>query len=386
LKRVFWARREDGSSLYRRLFLLQACDAPSDRPARSTASPDIADPARPEGITMTSLRCASVQFRHRADDKAYNLSVIAEFAGQAADRGVRILAFPEMCITGYWHVRNLDRDKLVRLSEPAPEGESIRNVAALAEKYGMAIGAGFIERDRDGRLFNTYFVCQPNGAADWHRKLHAFENKHIDSGDRYTVFDTPWGVRVGILICWDNNIVENARATALLGADILLAPHQTGGCNSRSPHAMGLIDPGLWERRVQDRAAIEAEFRGPKGREWLLRWLPARAHDNGFFVLFSNGVGEDDGEVRTGNAMIIDPYGRILSETWKAEDQLVVADLDLDLLPMCTGRRWIRGRRPELYRLLTERLGHELDPREARFSDARVAPIDHSDRQGGSKG
>jgi hypothetical protein len=84
--------------------------------------------------------------------------------------------------------------------------------------------------------------------------------------------------------------------------------------------------------------------------------------------------------------MIIDPYGRILSETWKAEDQLVVADLDLDLLPMCTGRRWIRGRRPELYRLLTERLGHELDPREARFSDARVAPIDHSDRQGGSKG
>jgi predicted amidohydrolase len=335
---------------------------------------------------MTSLRCASVQFRHRADDKAYNLSVIAEFAGQAADRGVRILAFPEMCITGYWHVRNLDRDKLVRLSEPAPEGESIRNVAALAEKYGMAIGAGFIERDRDGRLFNTYFVCQPNGAADWHRKLHAFENKHIDSGDRYTVFDTPWGVRVGILICWDNNIVENARATALLGADILLAPHQTGGCNSRSPHAMGLIDPGLWERRVQDRAAIEAEFRGPKGREWLLRWLPARAHDNGFFVLFSNGVGEDDGEVRTGNAMIIDPYGRILSETWKAEDQLVVADLDLDLLPMCTGRRWIRGRRPELYRLLTERLGHELDPRVARFSDARVAPIDHSDRQGGSKG
>jgi predicted amidohydrolase len=82
--------------------------------------------------------------------------------------------------------------------------------------------------------------------------------------------------------------------------------------------------------------------------------------------------GEDDGEVRTGNAMILDPYGRILAETWKAGDDIVTADLDLDLLPLATGRRWIRGRRPDLYGILTERLGHELDPRAARFSTARV--------------
>jgi predicted amidohydrolase len=56
-------------------------------------------------------------------------------------------------------------------------------------------------------------------------------------------------VKVGILICWDNNLVENVRATALLGADILLAPHQTGGTDSRSPHAMKPIPLALWERR-----------------------------------------------------------------------------------------------------------------------------------------
>jgi hypothetical protein len=131
---------------------------------------------------------------------------------------------------------------------------------------------------------------------------------------------------------------------------------------------MGLIDCDLWRRRHEDPEAIEAEFRGPKGREWLMRWLPSRAHDNGLFILFSNGVGEDDGEVRTGNAMILDPYGRVLAETWRARDELLVADLDLDLLPVCTGRRWIRGRRPELYGLLTERMGYELGAREARFS------------------
>jgi predicted amidohydrolase len=317
---------------------------------------------------MATVRCASAQFQHRADDKAYNLASIEKLAAEAAGRGARIVAFPEMCVTGYWHVRKLDRPTLEALAEPLPEGPSAAFVARLAKRGGLAIGAGLIERDASGRLFNAYFVALPNGRMHWHRKLHAFENEHIASGDRFTVFDTPLGVRIGILICWDNNLIENARATALLGADVLIAPHQTGGCASRSPHAMGLIDCDLWRRRAEDPVAIETEFRGPKGREWLMRWLPARAHDNGIFVLFSNGVGEDDGEVRTGNAMILDCYGRILAETWRARDEVVVADLDLDLLPLCTGRRWIRGRRPDLYGPLATRMGFELDPRAARFS------------------
>jgi predicted amidohydrolase len=100
-----------------------------------------------------------------------------------------------------------------------------------------------------------------------------------------------------------------------------------------------------------------------------MRWLPSRAHDNGLFLLFANGVGLDDGEVRTGNAMILDPYGRIVAETQALEEDLVVADLDLTLLPLSTGRRWIRGRRPELYGSLSVPLGHELPPQEARFSE-----------------
>jgi predicted amidohydrolase len=108
---------------------------------------------------------------------------------------------------------------------------------------------------------------------------------------------------------WVNrsNIGENVRVTALKGAEILLAPHQTGGCDSPDPHTMGLVDKKLWENRHADPAAIEAELRGPKGRGWLMRWLPARAHDNGLFLVYSNGVGVDDNEIRTGNAMGVDP-------------------------------------------------------------------------------
>ena len=69
----------------------------------------------------------------------------------------------------------------------------------------------------------------------------------------------------------------------------------------------------MWHAREENTKAIEAEFRGSKGREWLLRWLPSRAHDNGMFLIFSNGVGIDGYEVRTGNAMILNPYGEILA-------------------------------------------------------------------------
>jgi len=329
---------------------------------------------REKGDTM-KLKLGTAQFRHRANDKAYNLGVVERFARQAAAEGVKILAFPEMCVTGYWHVRRLDRPALEALAEPVPDGATAQKTMALARELDMAIGVGLIERADDGGLFNAYVVCQPDGTFACHRKLHAFENEHIRSGDRYTTIDSPLGVRIGILICYDNNLVENARAMALLGTDILLSPHQTGGCASRSPHAMGLIDPRLWQERETNPAAIEAEFRGPKGREWLMRWLPARAHDNGFFLVFANGVGEDDGEVRTGNAMIVDCYGRIVAETWEAKDRLVVADADLDLLPLCTGRRWLRARRPELYAILGKRFGNELDPRQARFAEAPTERI-----------
>ncbi len=314
------------------------------------------------------IRVASVQFNHRPGDKKYNLERIRYFSSIAQHDGVKIIVFPEMCITGYWHIRKLKKQEIEDLAEKIPDGPSVQAIKNLSIQYNMIIGAGLIEKTDDGKLFNSYIVCMPDGIIKSHRKLHCFISEYISSGNQFTVFDTSLGCKLGILICWDNNLTENVRITALKGADILLAPHQTGGCKSRSPHAMGLIDPKLWINRKEYHQKLEEEFKGPKGREWLMRWLPSRAHDNGMFIIFSNGVGIDDDEVRTGNAMIIDPYGRILNETTKVDDDIVISNVDLDLLKMCTGRRWIRGRRPELYGILTEPTGNELDPRAARFS------------------
>lgn len=316
---------------------------------------------------MENLRVAAVQFTPVAGDKRANLDQIRAWVAEAAARNVQIVTFPECCITGYWFLRRLSRDALWELAEPVGDGPSSQELLELARRHGMTIGAGLIERGDDGRMYNTFVVAMPDGRLARHRKLHAFVNEHLACGSEYTVFDTPHGCRVAVLICYDNNLIENVRICALRGAELLLAPHQTGGCDSRSPHAMGLVDPALWQARRECPAAIEAEFRSDKGRGWLLRWLPSRAHDNGLFLAFANGVGPDDDEIRTGNSMILDPYGRILAETWAADDALVVADLDPGLRWRSTGSRWLRARRPELYGSLVEPSGREEPTRAVRF-------------------
>ncbi len=312
---------------------------------------------------MNDVRVAAVQFESVQGDKLANLEKIRWFAEQAAQRGVQMVVFPECCITGYWFLRKLSRYELGNLAEPVFTGPSSLVLADLAIRHGMTIGAGLVEAGEDGWCYNTYVVAMPDGRMRRHRKLQAFESDYIASGAEFTVFDTPQGFRAAVLICYDVNLIENVRITALMGAEVLLAPHQTGGCRTHNPHLMGAIDRRTWENRMLDPQTIRREILGEKGRGWLMRWLPSRAHDNGLFLVFANGIGVDDDEIRTGNSMILDPYGRILSETQEPAEEMVVAELCGDLLPHSTGRMWIQARRPELYRPLTIPTGLERNTR-----------------------
>jgi predicted amidohydrolase len=318
---------------------------------------------------MKDVRVAAVQMGSAAGDKERNFGVLTRLAERAAEAGARIVAFPECCLTGYWFLRRLGAPELAALAEPVPDGPATQSLKALAARLGVTIGAGLVEAAAPGVFHNTYVVAMPDGRVARHRKLHAFEHPAIRAGSEHTVFDTPHGVRAAVLVCYDNNIVENVRIAALRGAELLIAPHQTGGCRTTNPHLMGAIDRRLWDEREANPEAIERELLGEKGRAWLQRWLPSRAHDNGLFLLFSNGIGIDNDEVRTGNAMVLDPYGRVLAETWKARDEIVVADLDASLLDRATGRLWIQARRPDLYGELAIPTGRERDPHELKFEE-----------------
>src|SRR5690348_17350313 len=102
---------------------------------------------------MRDIRVASVQFEHKSGDKSYNLDRVRHFVGEAAKSGVEIIVFPEMCLTGYWHVRKLSRAEVAALAEPVPAGPPTQALLGLPRDHGMTIGAGLIEPAADGRMY-----------------------------------------------------------------------------------------------------------------------------------------------------------------------------------------------------------------------------------------
>lgn len=301
---------------------------------------------------MRDIRVASGQFEHRNDDKAYNLSRIHELTRRAADQGAEIVSFHECSISGYTFLQHLDRSRLERVAEPVPDGPSVRGLIAVAREFGVVVGAGLIERDAAGRLYNSYVAVGPDGFIARHHKLHPFINPYLSPGDAYHVVEIR-GVRVGFLTCYDNNLPENVRITAMMGAEVILMPHVTGCTPSPMP-GRGPVARELWENRDRDPVALRQEFDGPKGRQWLLRWLPARCWENGVYGVFSNPVGMDDDTVKPGLAMILDPFGEIVAESRALGDDIVVALLTAEKLDQSSGRRYLRARRPELYGKLVE--------------------------------
>jgi predicted amidohydrolase len=297
---------------------------------------------------MERIKISSAQFENRSGDKDYNLSVIGNLAAKASAEGSQVIAFHECSVTGYTFARNLSKDAMLDIAEFVPSGPATKRLIQIAEKNNIVILAGLFEKDHEDKLYKTYICVDKNGLIAKFHKLHPFINPHLTPGNEYCVFDL-LGWKCGILICYDNNIIENVRATTLLGADIIFMPHVTMGTPSTRPGA-GFVDPELWKNRESDPTSLRLEFDGMKGRAWLMKWLPSRAYDNGIYVIFSNPVGMDDDQLKNGCSMIIDPFGDILAECRTLGDDYVTAVLTPEKLGMAGGKRYLNARRPDLYR------------------------------------
>jgi predicted amidohydrolase len=296
---------------------------------------------------MKDLKIATAQFENRSGDKEYNLSVMERLIQKAKEKGAEVISFHELSITAYTFLKDLSYDQLLDLAEEVPHGPSTQKLVELSQKYGIAILAGLVERE-EGNCYNTYVCVDTTGFVAKYRKLHPFINSHLRPGNEYVVFDLR-GWRCGILICYDNNVIENARATTLLGADLIFAPHVTM-CTPSTMPGRGFVDPKLWENREQDPVSLRLEFDGPKGMRWLMRWLPARAFDNGIYMVFSNPIGMDGDQLKNGNPLILDPYGEVIAELKSFEDDVTVGLCTSDKLTKAGGYRYRNARRPELYR------------------------------------
>lgn len=297
---------------------------------------------------MNKLIISTAQFENRSGDKDYNLSVIEKLTKEAKVKGSDVIAFHECSITGYTFAKNLTESEMLQIAEYIPEGKSVQRLITMAEHNDITILAGLFEKDRDNKLYNTYVCVNKYGLVASHRKIHPFISRFLSPGNNYTVFEIN-GWKCGILICYDNNIIENVRATKLLGADIIFMPHVTMCTPSERPGA-GFVDPELWKNRDNDPTTLRLEFEGMKGKAWLMKWLPARAYDNNIYAIFSNPVGMDDEQLKNGYSMIIDPFGDIVAECRSFDDCISTATIIPEKLLKSGGYRYINARRPELYK------------------------------------
>lgn len=280
---------------------------------------------------MSVARAALAQFTGSyATEK--NVAKASGMAREAAQNGAQIICFPEICNTVYMPWEENDRHFAKAESET---GSSVSAMRAVARETGMTIVYPFFERDGD-RYYNAAVVIDPDGSVQGkyrkasvpHARLlpDASERYYFTPGDLpYRAFDTPFGFRFGVIICYERNLPEPARCVALAGADLLLVPVAT----------TALVRP------------------------WWEVLLRAHAISNVLYVGACNKVGPDeDGAPGTdyfGSSLLIDPRGEVVARGSDTTEEVAYMDLDLDFLAH-QREQWtfFQDRRPDLYGALTE--------------------------------
>ena len=244
----------------------------------------------------------------------------------AAKQGVQMLCFQEIFTTPYFCAEQ--ETKWYEAVEQVPDGPTVQRMQSVAKEYGMVLIVPIYEEEMSGVYYNTAAVIDADGKyLGKYRKNHIphvapgfWEKFYFRPGNLgYPCFDTAFA-RIGVYICYDRHFPEGARALGLNGAEIIFNPSAT---------VAGLSEY-LWKLEQ-----------------------PAHAVANGYFVGAINRVGTEApwniGEFY-GQSYFCDPRGQMIAEASRDKDELVVADLDMDLIRKVRNTwQFFRDRRPDTY-------------------------------------
>jgi beta-ureidopropionase len=267
----------------------------------------------PESASLAEIRDAMI-------DK--HLAMIAD----AAAAGVQILCLQELFYGPYFAAEQ--DPKWYAFTERVPDGPTVKLMQEQAKKHGMAMVVPVYEEEATGIYYNTAAVIDADGSyLGKYRKNHIphclpgfWEKFYFKPGNLgYPVFKTRFAT-IGVYICYDRHFPEGGRALGLHGAEIVFIPSATTSGHSDN----------LWNIEQTSMAIA-----------------------NGFFVGTNNRVGREQpwniGEFY-GSSYFCDPYGKILSQGSRDQDELVTADLDLDMIQKVRSHwQFYRDRRPETY-------------------------------------
>jgi beta-ureidopropionase len=270
------------------------------------------------------MKIALVQ-QHASSDPGENLARGMEAFRRAAEKGARLVAYPELAFLRFLPQRRASSGRLAA-AEPIP-GPTTMAFAPLCRRYRAVAVLNLFER-RGRRTFDASPVIDTDG-----RLLGVTRMMHIMDGPgfyergyyapgppRPLVHRTRLG-RVGVAICYDRHFPEYMRALGLQGADIVIVP-QAGILNE-------------WGQGV-----FEAE-------------LQTAALQNGYYGALVNRVGREEVNHFSGESYVVDPFGRVTARAPRGRDFLLLAEADFNKRKNCPARRhFMPDRRPDLYRRL----------------------------------
>jgi len=258
-----------------------------------------------------------------------NLDHQMKMVEDAARQGVQMLCFQEIFTTPYFCAEQ--KTRWYEAVERIPDGPTVKLMQDVAKQYGMVLIVPIYEEEMSGIYYNSAAVIDADGKyLGKYRKTHIphvnpgfWEKFYFRPGNLgYPCFDTAFA-RIGVYICYDRHFPEGARCLGLNGAEIVFNPSAT---------VAGLSEY-LWKLEQ-----------------------PAHAVANGYFVGAINRVGMEApwniGEFY-GQSYFCDPRGQIIAEGSRDQDELVVADLDMDKIREVRNTwQFFRDRRPDAYGLI----------------------------------
>lgn len=261
-----------------------------------------------------------------AEIKRANLEHQMKMVEDAAKQGVQMLCFQEIFTTPYFCAEQQTR--WYEAVERIPDGKTVKLMQDVAKEKGMVLIVPVYEEEMSGVYYNSAAVIDADGKyLGKYRKTHIphvapgfWEKFYFRPGNLgYPCFDTAFA-RIGVYICYDRHFPEGARCLGLNGAEIIFNPSAT---------VAGLSEY-LWKLEQ-----------------------PAHAVANGYFVGAINRVGYEApwniGEFY-GQSYFCDPRGQIVAEAARDKDELVVADLNMDMIREVRNTwQFFRDRRPDAY-------------------------------------
>jgi predicted amidohydrolase len=304
------------------------------------------------------LRAAAAQMgpTQKADSREHTLGRMLGLLEEAAARGATLVVFPELAFTTFFPRWLIEGEALDHYFERGMPNPAVQRLFDRARALGVGFYVGYAELTPDGQRFNCSILVDRDGEIiGRYRKVHLpgsvepragaayqqLEKRYFEYGDLgFPAFraGSDWGHAImGMMICNDRRWPEGWRVLGLQGVELVCV-----GYNSAAYDPNGGVSEDAALRTFHSKLVTQAN-----------------AYMNATWAIAVAKAGNEDGSGLIGGSCIVDPNGQIVAEAETLADEIIVADLDLDLCRQGKDKmfNFAAHRRPEQYAAITERAG-----------------------------